>query len=60
MILQYPIALPFMPRDQLNAERFLARVDKVLQSHETFSLDESVQVNFIHVSMPEGRGKGRR
>lgn len=58
--LQYPIALPFMRRDQLTANRFLSRVEQVLQSHENFRLNESVQVNFFHVSMPHGSGKGRR
>jgi len=55
--LDNPIELPFMRRDQLTANHILSRVEQVLQSHETFSLDETVHVNFYHVSMPTGTGR---
>ncbi|XP_028517608.1 uncharacterized protein LOC110247906 [Exaiptasia diaphana] len=58
--LDYPIALPFMRRDQLTAERLLSRVEQVLQSHESFTLNETVHINFYHVSMPQGSGSKRR
>ena len=32
--LQYPISLPFMPRHELNAERIMGEVQRVLQSNE--------------------------
>ena len=58
--LDRPISLPFLPRDSLTPERFLAAVEKVVQSNDQFTLDDSLNVNVIHVEMPQGSGRKRR
>ena len=57
--LDKPISLPFLQRDRLTLERFLAAVERVVQSNEQFTLDDSVNVNVVHVKMPQG-GTGRK
>ena len=57
--LDWPISLPFLPRDRLTPERFLAAVEHVVQSNDQFTLDDSVNVNVVHVEMPHG-GAGKR
>ena len=57
--LDKPISLPFLQRDRLTPERFLAAVERVVQSNEQFTLDDSVNVNVVHVEMPHG-GTGRK
>ena len=52
--LQYPIPLPFMPRHELNAERILDEVQRVLQSNEQVNLQDGMQVHVVHVGMPQG------
>ena len=58
--LDKPIPLPFLQRDRLTPERFLAAVERVVQSNEVFTLDDSVNVNVVHVEMPQGSGGKRR
>jgi hypothetical protein len=57
--LDKPISLPFLQRDRLTPERFLAAVERVVQFNDQFTLDDSVNVNVIHVEMPQG-GTGRK
>ena len=54
------ISLPFLQRDRLTPERFLAAVERVVQSNDQFTLDDSVSVNVVHVEMPNGAGRKRR
>jgi hypothetical protein len=54
------ISLPFLQRDRLTLERFLAAVERVVQSNDQFILDDSVSVNVVHVEMPQGVGRKRR
>ena len=35
----YPTTLPFKPKSQLTAERFLSRIETVLQSYEEFTIE---------------------
>ena len=58
--LDKPISLPFLQRERLTPERFLAAVERVVQSNEQFTLDDSVNVNVVHVEMPKGSGRKRR
>jgi hypothetical protein len=58
--LDRPISLPFLPRDRLTPEKFLAAVERVVQSNTQFTLDESVNVNVVHVEMPHGGARKRR
>ena len=53
-----PISLPFMSVRELTPQRMMFEVERVLQSHEDFSLDGSVHINLIHVAIPSG-GKRR-
>jgi hypothetical protein len=52
--------LPFLQRDRLTPERFLAAVERVVQSNDQFTLDDSVNVNVVHVEMSNGAGRKRR
>lgn len=40
--LHYPIFLPFMPRHELNAERIMAEVQRVLQSNKLVDLQDGM------------------
>ena len=53
----YPISLPFMPLHELNAERIMGEVQRVLQSNEQVSLQDGMQV---HVGMPQGGVASRK
>ena len=55
--LEYPIAFPFKPAQALTTERILSEVERVIQSNQHFRLNDTVNVNVIHVSMG---GKGRK
>ena len=52
--LDYPISLPFMPRHELNAERIMGKVQRVLQSNVGVNLRDGMQVHSVHVGMPQG------
>ncbi|KAL9977099.1 hypothetical protein ACROYT_G014470 [Oculina patagonica] len=52
--LDYPISLPFMPRHELNAERIMGEVQRVLQSNEKVNLKDGMHVHLVHVGMPQG------
>ena len=48
--LDYPISLPFMPRHEMNAERIMGEVQRVLQSNEQVSLQSGMQVHVVHMN----------
>ena len=48
-----------MTPERLTAERILAEFRRVIQSNQEFRLNDTVDVNVIHVSMPSG-GKGSK
>ena len=58
--LDKPISLPFMPTSRLTPERVFSQIERVVQSHQEFRLDESVIVDIVHVEMPQGSGKRKR
>ena len=58
--LDYPISLPFMPLHELNAERIMGEVQRVLQSNEQVSLQSGMQVHVVHVGMPQGGVASRK
>jgi hypothetical protein len=58
--LDLPISLPFLQRDRLTQERFLAAVERVVQSNDQFTLDCSVSVNVVHVEMLQGGTSRKR
>ena len=52
--LEKPISLPFLSASRLTTERILAQIERVVQSNHEFRLNDSVNVNVIHVEMPQG------
>ena len=52
--LHYLIFLPFMPRHELNSERIMGKVQRVLQSNKQVDLQDGMQVHVVHVTMPQG------
>ena len=50
--LQFPISLPFCPLEELTTEKVLSHVEKVVQSNEEFWLNDTVNIDVIHVAMP--------
>ena len=57
--LEYPINFPFMAPNRLTTERILAKFERVIQSNKEFRLNDTVEINVIHVSMPTG-GRGTK
>ena len=57
--LETPISLPFMSRERLTTERVLSEIERIVQSNHELRLNDSVDVNLIHVEMPHG-GKGTK
>ncbi len=49
-----------MPRQRLATERVLAEFERVIQSNQHFHLNDSVDVNVIHLEMPHGGRKTKR
>ena len=47
-------SLSFLPLSHLTTERVVAEIERVIQSNCEFRLNDSVQVNLIHVEMPNG------
>jgi len=39
--LDFPITIPFVKVSQMNADRLLSEIERVLQSYEQFVLDET-------------------
>ena len=58
--LTYPISLPFMPLHALTSERVFKEVEKVLQSFEEIRINSPIQINIIHVVLPNGGAVLRR
>ena len=49
--LEYPITFPFVTPERLTMGRILAEFQRVIQSNQEFRLNDTVDVNVIHVSM---------
>ncbi|XP_035677014.1 uncharacterized protein LOC118416064 [Branchiostoma floridae] len=56
--LDRPISTPFVHRDELTAELILSHIERILQSHEDFIIDETFLVEIISLNLPE-KGSGR-
>ena len=48
-----------MAPNRLTTERILAEFKRVIQSNKEFRLNDTVEINVIHVTMPTG-GKGTK
>ena len=57
--LQTPIAIPFLPVENLTTEKVFSHVEKVVQSNEEFRLNDTVTIDITHVEMPQGSGRSR-
>ena len=57
--LDKPIHFPFMTAERLTTERILAEFEHVIQSNQEFRLNDTMEINVIHVSMPIG-GRGNK
>ena len=57
--LDHPLALPFIKKDDLTIDRFMTRIEHVLQSNKDVKLNNEMTINFVHMDMPEG-GKSKR
>ena len=57
--LDYPIVIPFLKVSDLTADRFMSELERVLQSNEDFTIDESLIFEVTIVDMPKG-GVGKR
>ena len=58
--LDTPISIPFLPLRQLTPERVFSAVQRVIQSNQDFRLNDTVNVDLIHVEAPQGRGRSKR
>ena len=57
--LQTPISIPFLPLEELTTEKVLSYVEKVVQSNEEFRLNDTVNIDIVHVEMPQGSGRSK-
>ena len=55
--LETPISIPFMPLHQLTSERVFSHIQRVVQSNRDFRLNDTVNVDIIHIEAPQGSGK---
>ena len=49
-----------MAPNRLTTERILAEFERVIQSNKEFRLNDTVEINVIHVSMPTGGKRSKR
>ena len=52
--LDKPIHFLFMSAERLTTEHILAKFEQVIQSNQEFRLNDTVEINVIHISMPIG------
>ena len=57
--LDTPISIPFLPLARLTPERVFSAVQRVIQSNRDFRLNDTVNVDLIHVEAPQGSGRSR-
>ena len=55
-----PIVIPLQPWDQLNADLVIGTIEKVLNSNQNLSVDESLDISIGSVDLPKGSGGPRR
>ena len=58
--LDIPISIPFLSLDRLTPERVLSAVEHVIQSNRDFRLNDTVNVDLVHVEAPQGSGRSKR
>ncbi|XP_053373006.1 uncharacterized protein LOC128546475 [Mercenaria mercenaria] len=55
-----PIVVPLQPWDQLNADRVMETIEKVLNSNKDLCIDESFDISVGSIDLPKGSGGPRR
>jgi hypothetical protein len=50
--LDYPIAVPFAPSDQMSGSRIMDEIQRVLNSNQHFEIGDGIHINFLSVSLP--------
>ena len=58
-VLHDPIVMPLQPLDEINAEVMMGTIEKVLNSNQNLSVDESLDVSIGSVDLPKGSGRPR-
>ena len=58
--LENPISIPFLPLERLTPERVMSAVQHVIQSNRDFRLNDTVNVDLVHVEAPQGSGRSKR
>ena len=58
--LDKPIHFPFTAAERLAIERILAEFERVIQSNQEFRLNDTVEINVIHMSMLIGSRGNKR
>lgn len=58
--LDFPMTLEFMPRHELEVDKILSEIERVLQSYQPFVVDETFQVDITHVHSLYGKGHKRK
>ena len=58
--LSSPISIRFLPLAQLTPRRIFSEVERVVQSNRDFRLNDTVNVDLIHVEAPQGSGRSKR
>ena len=51
-----PIVIPLQPWDQLNADVVMGTIEKVLNSNQNLTVDESMDISIGSVDLPKGSG----
>ena len=54
------IIIPLQPWDQLNADVVMGTIEKVLNSNQNLTVDESMDISIGSVDLPKGSGGPRR
>ena len=57
--LNHEIWVPFMHPDQLDADRILVEIERVIQSNHQWLFDDFI-IKFVHAPLPAGGGYGAR
>ena len=52
--LNNPIVVPLRPWDDLNANTVMETIEKVLNSHENLSIDDSFDITVGSIELPKG------
>ena len=58
--LDTPISIPFLPVERLTTERVFSQIERVIQSNQDFRLNDTVTIDIIHVTAPQGSGRSKR